>query len=101
MKMIFILLDLPYLNHFDATASLPRDVFTPAPDTTPFYSAAAGHARSSIRTRPSSPSIAGSTGKLLAQTPRMDAPEDMVRPFADAEDDLAGVVRGTTRPRSR
>jgi len=32
MKMIFILLDLPYLNHFDATASLPRDAFTDRPD---------------------------------------------------------------------
>jgi len=32
MKMIFILLDLPYLNHFDATASLPRDAFSERPN---------------------------------------------------------------------
>jgi hypothetical protein len=36
MKMIFTLLDLPYLNHFDATASLPQDCFTPEPDFTPY-----------------------------------------------------------------
>ncbi len=32
MKMIFTLLDLPYLNQFDAAASLPRDFFTDEPD---------------------------------------------------------------------
>jgi DNA-binding beta-propeller fold protein YncE len=36
MKTIFTLLDLPYLNQFDATASLPRDYFTDQPDFTPY-----------------------------------------------------------------
>ncbi len=34
MKIIFTLLDLPYLNQFDAAASLPRDFFTDEPDYT-------------------------------------------------------------------
>ncbi len=36
MKMIFTLLDLPCLNQFDATASLPLDFFTDQPDFTPY-----------------------------------------------------------------
>ncbi len=32
VKMIFTLLDLPYLNQFDGAASLPRDFFTDEPD---------------------------------------------------------------------
>lgn len=36
IKMIFTLLDLPYLNQFDAAASLPRDFFIDEPDYTPY-----------------------------------------------------------------
>ncbi len=36
MKLIFTLFDLPYLNQFDAAASLPRDLFTDQADTTPY-----------------------------------------------------------------
>ncbi len=36
MRMMFTLLDLPPLNHYDATASLPRDFFTDKPDFTPY-----------------------------------------------------------------
>jgi len=36
MRMIFTLLDMPPLNHYDATASLPRDFFTDRPDFTPY-----------------------------------------------------------------
>jgi hypothetical protein len=36
MKVIFTLLDLPYLNQFDAAASMPRDFFTAEPDFTPY-----------------------------------------------------------------
>ena len=36
IKMIFTLLDLPYLSQFDAAASLPRDFFTDDPDYTPY-----------------------------------------------------------------
>jgi YVTN family beta-propeller protein len=36
MKLIFTILDLPYLNQFDAAASLPRDFFTDKPDYTPY-----------------------------------------------------------------
>jgi hypothetical protein len=32
IKLIFVLLDLPPLNQFDAVASLPRDFFTDKPD---------------------------------------------------------------------
>ena len=36
MRMMFTILDLPPLNHYDATASLPRDFFTDKPDFAPF-----------------------------------------------------------------
>ena len=36
MRMIFTLLDLPSLNHYDATASLPRDFFTDQPNFAPY-----------------------------------------------------------------
>jgi hypothetical protein len=36
IKVIFTLLDLQYLNQFDATASLPQDFFTDQPDFTPY-----------------------------------------------------------------
>jgi hypothetical protein len=36
IKMIFTLLDLPYLNQFDAAASLPPDFFTNDPDYAPY-----------------------------------------------------------------
>jgi DNA-binding beta-propeller fold protein YncE len=35
-RTIFTLLDLPCLNQFDATASLPQDFFTGQPDFTPY-----------------------------------------------------------------
>lgn len=36
MRMMFTILDLPPLNHYDATASLPRDFFTDKPDFAPY-----------------------------------------------------------------
>jgi DNA-binding beta-propeller fold protein YncE len=36
IKMIFTLLDIPYLNQFDAAASLPRDFFSDQPDYEPY-----------------------------------------------------------------
>jgi YVTN family beta-propeller protein len=36
IKLIFTLFDLPYLNQFDAAASLPTDFFTDKPDYTPY-----------------------------------------------------------------
>jgi hypothetical protein len=36
MRLIFTLFDLPPLNHFDATASLPLDFFAAPLDLTPY-----------------------------------------------------------------
>jgi len=36
LKTIYLLLDLPPLNQFDATASLLQDFFTEEPDFTPY-----------------------------------------------------------------
>ena len=36
LKTIYNILDVPYVNQFDATASLLQDFFTPIPDYTPY-----------------------------------------------------------------
>ncbi len=36
LKTIYNILDVPYVNQFDATASLLQDFFTPEPDFTPY-----------------------------------------------------------------
>ncbi len=63
MRLIFTVLGVPPLNQFDATAPLPLDMFALRAGR---YGAVHGCGRrtraSSIRTRPSSRSIAGSTG---------------------------------------
>jgi len=36
MKVIYTLLDVPYVNQYDATATLLQDFFTDKPDFTPY-----------------------------------------------------------------
>jgi hypothetical protein len=36
LKVIYNILGIPYVNHYDATASLLSDFFTPTPDYTPY-----------------------------------------------------------------
>jgi YVTN family beta-propeller protein len=36
LKVIYILLNVPYVNQYDVTASLLQDFFTPVPDYTPY-----------------------------------------------------------------
>lgn len=36
LKTIYNILNVPYVNQFDATASLLQDFFTPVPDYTPY-----------------------------------------------------------------
>ncbi len=101
MRLIFTLLGLPALNQFDATATLPHDFFsTGPPDPTPY------------RARPADkrlfdPAVAFKpfdrrfNWKQLAASVRLDEPEDMLRPFADADDALAAVVMGPPSPRRK
>lgn len=37
LKVIYNILAIPYVNHYDATASLLNDFFTPIPDYTPYH----------------------------------------------------------------
>jgi len=76
MKLIFTLLDLPFLNHFDASASLPYDAFTDRGETTPFRARA-------IDKRLFDPDLAFKPfdrrfdWRSLLESPRMDDPDDM------------------------
>ena len=80
VKMIFILLDLPYLNQFDASASLPLDFFTDHPDVTPY------RARP-VDKRLFDPDVAFKpfdrrfNWKAILESPDMDKLEDMRRAY--------------------
>jgi hypothetical protein len=84
MKLIFVLLDLPYLNQFDAAASLPRDCFTERPDPSPWS------------LRPVDPRLFDPDAafkpfdrrfdwKAVLDSPEMDRLEDMRREQAEQE----------------
>ena len=101
MKMIFILLDLPYLNHFDATASLPRDAFTDRPDSSP-YRVRPIDKRLFDPDRAFKPFDRRFNWNAVLESPRMDDPEDMRRNFESQSSSL--VVpwsRGLVVPWSR
>jgi hypothetical protein len=85
---------MPPLNQFDAAASLPLDFFSEGTaDATPY------------RVRPIDkrlfdpdeafkPFDRRFNWKQLAASAQIDDPEDMLRPFIDANDALATVVMG-------
>jgi hypothetical protein len=76
LKMIFTLLDLPYLNQFDATASLPRDFFTDTPSLAA-YTMLPVDARIFDPAKALKPFDHGFDWKSLLESPRMDDPDDM------------------------
>jgi DNA-binding beta-propeller fold protein YncE len=76
MKMIFALLDLPSLNHFDATAAMPSDCFSDQPDFTP-YTPKPVDARLFDPAKALKPFDRGFDWSRLLDSPVMDDPEDM------------------------
>lgn len=86
LKMIFTILDLPYLNQFDAAASLPRDFFGEQPDLAPYQ-------LRRVDERIFDPALAlkpfdrGFDWKSLLESPEMDDPDDMRAGFDDDDDD--------------
>ncbi len=86
MKLIFTLLDLPYLNQFDATANLPFDMFAEQPDLTPF-----DLLQSDLPVfdpaKALKPFDRGFDWKALLKSPKMDDPNDMRRTFEPEDDD--------------
>ncbi len=86
LKTIFTLLDLPYLNQFDATASLPRDVFTDVPDFTP-YDLVPVDQRLFDPAKALKPFDHGFDWSSLLKSPKMDDPDDMRAGFRDDDDD--------------
>ncbi|HEV3136353.1 MAG TPA: alkaline phosphatase family protein [Pirellulales bacterium] len=86
LKMIFTLLDLPYLNQFDATASLPRDFFTDKPNLDP-YTMLPVDARIFDPAAALKPFDHGFDWKSLLESPEMDDPDDMRAGFDDDDND--------------
>jgi hypothetical protein len=80
-RLIFFVLDMPPLNQFDATASLPLDFFADVPDATP-YKARPVDPRLFDPAAALKPFQPGFNWKALASSPVMDDPDDMRRGFA-------------------
>ena len=78
MKLIFSVLGVPPLNQFDATASLPDDMFSTVPDLTP-YNAVAPDRRLFDPDAALKPFDRGFDWNALASSPVMDDPDDMRR----------------------
>ncbi len=80
IRTIFTLLDLPFLNQFDAAASLPQDFFTAKPDYTPYVV-------KPVDRRLFDPDVAFKpfdrrfNWKEFVVSPRMDDLEDMRRAY--------------------
>ena len=81
MRLIFLLLDLPPLNQFDATATLPLDFFAGGLDAEP-YTARPVDRRLFDPAVARKPFERGFNWKALAASPVMDDPDDMRRGFA-------------------
>ncbi len=76
IRLIFTLLDLPPLNQFDATASLPRDFFTGEPDFAGFKVRPVDR-RLFDPDRALKPFDRGFNWKAVVHSDKMDDPEDM------------------------
>jgi len=93
MRLIFTLLDLPPLNQFDATASLPLDFFSARPDPEPFTLRL-------VDKRLFDPDAAFKpfdrrfNWNALARTPALDDPKDMRAQFAHPATALGAVTVG-------
>jgi DNA-binding beta-propeller fold protein YncE len=93
MRLIFTLLDLPPLNQFDATASLPLDFFAARPDLTP-YTARAVDKRLFDPDAAFKPFDRRFNWKALAESPAIDDPDQMRAQFARPESALGAVTVG-------
>jgi YVTN family beta-propeller protein len=100
MRLIFTTLGMPALNQFDAAASLPLDVFTGKADPRP-YRAIPVDARLFDPQAAFKPFDRRFNWKALAESRKLDDPDDMLRPFEDDDDDLAAVVRGARKTAKR
>jgi YVTN family beta-propeller protein len=78
MRLIFQVLGVPPLNQFDATASLPLDVFSPTADASP-YDARPVDRRLFNPDTALKPFDRRFNWKALAASPVMDDPDDMRR----------------------
>jgi YVTN family beta-propeller protein len=78
MRLIFGVLGMPPLNQFDATASLPDDMFSATPDLTP-YQALVPDKRLFDPDAALKPFGRGFDWRALAASPIMDDPDDMRR----------------------
>ena len=78
MRLIFLVLGVPALNQFDATASLPLDFFARVADPTP-YDARPVDARLFDAGAALTPFDRQFNWKGLAASPVMDDPDDMRR----------------------
>lgn len=76
MKTIFVLLDMPCLNQFDATAAMPRDCFSDQPDFTP-YTLKPVDPRLFDPAKALKPFERGFDWKRLLESPDMDDPDTM------------------------
>ena len=86
LKMIFTLLDLPYLNQFDAGASMPRDFFSDKPNLAT-YNVRRVDERIFDPAKALKPFDHGFDWKTLLDSPEMDDPDDMRAGFDDDDDD--------------
>ena len=78
MRLIFGVLGVPPLNQFDATASLPDDMFSASPDLAP-YDALVPDRRLFDPDAALKPFGRGFDWRALAASPVMDDPDDMRR----------------------
>jgi hypothetical protein len=90
-------LGLPPLNQFDASASLPLDVFADGPPDLAPYDARPPDRRIFDPAQALKPFDRRFNWRQLAASPRLDDPEDMRRPFEEPGAALAGVVMGSPR----
>ncbi|MFO1019908.1 MAG: bifunctional YncE family protein/alkaline phosphatase family protein [Planctomycetales bacterium] len=86
IKTIFTILDLPYLNQFDAAASLPDDMFAELPDPKG-YQLLKSDTRVFDPAKALKPFDRGFNWSSLLKSPKMDNPEDMRRNFLAGGDD--------------
>ncbi len=86
LKLIFTLLDLPYLNQFDATASLPQDCFADQVNLAP-YDLLRVDERIFDPAKALKPFDHGFDWHALLKSPKMDDPDDMRAGFEDDDDD--------------
>jgi len=85
MRLIFTILDLPPLNQFDGTATLPRDLFRTRPDSAP-YTQRPIDPRLFAPAAAAAPFDRGFDWAALAASPVMDDPDDMRRGYEGRRD---------------